>query len=87
MLWSADCILISVICQKSSCSFEQGLFSYICFLHMRQAKANPAPAVGTGLFYDDITFIFILKMRGTWRNDVWLLDYSVSGSLMGIHIS
>ncbi len=54
---------------------------------MRQAKANPAPAVGTGLFYDDITFIFILKMRGTWRNDVWLLDYSVSGSLMGIHIS
>lgn len=47
-LWGADCIQIRVICQKSSCSFEQGLFSYICFLHMRQAKVSPASSMGAG---------------------------------------
>ena len=29
----------------------------------------------------------VVKNTGMWRNNVWLLDYSVSGSLMGIHIS
>lgn len=37
---------------------------------MRQAKVSPASSMGAGLFYDDIAFIFILKMRGTWRDNV-----------------